>query len=188
MAIPTTYTELQTAVANWLNRPDLTANIPEFISYGEAKLNRICRLSQQETTAAVVTTLNQNYTSLPTGFLEHISLVFDNDLYESPSKVDLSILDEIRIRSSGSSSVPSNFAVSNSRYEWDYAADAAYNLTARFWKKWNIVSDATNWLLTNYPDAYIYSSLAHAGQFISHPQTATWEAKAKEIIDELEYQ
>lgn len=188
MAIPTNYTSLQTAVANWLNRSDLTSNLPEFISYGEARLNRICRLSQQETTAAVTTTLNQNYTSLPTGFLEHISLVYDNDLYEAPTKVDLPILDDIRDRSSGSSSVPDYFAISNSRYEWNYAAGAAYSLTARFWKKWDIVNDATNWLLTNYPDAYIYCSLAHAGQFISHPKTAEWEAKAKEITDELEYQ
>ena len=32
MAI-TTYTELQTSVANWLNRDDLTDKIPDFITY-----------------------------------------------------------------------------------------------------------------------------------------------------------
>ena len=40
MAI-STYTELQTAVANWLDRDDMSARIPEFISLTEARFNRI---------------------------------------------------------------------------------------------------------------------------------------------------
>ena len=35
-----TYAELQTAVANWLDRDDLTDRIPEFIALAEAKMNR----------------------------------------------------------------------------------------------------------------------------------------------------
>ena len=42
MAI-TAYAELQTATANWLDRTDLTARIPEFIELSEANFNRVIR-------------------------------------------------------------------------------------------------------------------------------------------------
>ena len=43
-----TYAELQTAVANWLDRDDLTDRIPEFIALAEAKMNRVLRISLME--------------------------------------------------------------------------------------------------------------------------------------------
>ena len=39
----TTYSELKTAIANWLNRDDLTAVIPDFVSLVVADLNRKLR-------------------------------------------------------------------------------------------------------------------------------------------------
>ena len=42
MAI-TTYAQLQTAAASWLDRTDLTATIPEFIELAEARFNRVIR-------------------------------------------------------------------------------------------------------------------------------------------------
>ena len=39
-----TYAELQTAVANWLDRGDLTERIKEFIGLAEARMNRVLRL------------------------------------------------------------------------------------------------------------------------------------------------
>lgn len=188
MTIPTTFAELKTEVLNWLNRADLTSDVATFIAFGEADINLVSRLSQQETTAAVNTTSSQNYTSLPTGFLEHISLTFDGDLYSQPVKVDLVTLDAMRVRTSGSGSVPTHFAISNSRYEWNYTPNAIYSLTSRHYKKWNIASDLTNWLLTNYPMAYLYASLVHAATFIRHPNLETWRAAAKDAIDKIEYQ
>ena len=71
MTIPTAFIGLKTEVLNWLNRPDLTSDVATFIAFGEADINLVSRLSQQETTAAVTTTSSQNYTTLPTGFLSN---------------------------------------------------------------------------------------------------------------------
>ena len=35
-----TYTNLKTSIADWLNRSDLTAVIPDFITLAEAQMNR----------------------------------------------------------------------------------------------------------------------------------------------------
>ena len=50
-----TYSTLQTAVANWLDRNDLTDRVPEFISLAEATFNRVLRLRAMETTVADAT-------------------------------------------------------------------------------------------------------------------------------------
>ena len=42
------YTELNTAVANWLDRDDLTDRIPEFIALAEARFNRLLRIRAME--------------------------------------------------------------------------------------------------------------------------------------------
>ena len=47
MAI-TTYSELQTAIDNWLARTDLAGRSPEFIALAEARMNRELETRSQE--------------------------------------------------------------------------------------------------------------------------------------------
>ena len=49
------YSTLQTAVSNWLDRDDLSDRIPEFISLAEATFNRVLRIRAMETTLADTT-------------------------------------------------------------------------------------------------------------------------------------
>ena len=42
----TTYNELKTSLADWLNRQDLTSTIPDFISLAEAQIERQLRTRQ----------------------------------------------------------------------------------------------------------------------------------------------
>ena len=60
-----TYSTLQTAVANWLDRNDLTDRIPEFISLAEATFNRTLRLRAMETTVSDTTPSGSKEDALP---------------------------------------------------------------------------------------------------------------------------
>ena len=51
-----TYSTLQTAVANWLDRDDLTARIPEFIALAETRINRALRIRAMETVSTAIST------------------------------------------------------------------------------------------------------------------------------------
>ena len=186
MGIPTNYSELLTEVSNWLKRDDLDDDVATFVAFAEAKINKISRLSDQEVQASVVTTPGQFYTSVPAGFLDHISLTYDGDLYDPPEKVTIGVLD--RYKDQTTQSTPTHFAISKSKYWWNFQPDSAYNLTARFWKKWNIANDDTNWILENYPDAYLYGALVHGTRFIRHPNKAEWQAFAQEALDDIEYE
>ena len=53
-----TYTDLQTAVAQWMHRTDLTALIPDFIALTEEKLNRYLRTKDNETTLSPTAIVN----------------------------------------------------------------------------------------------------------------------------------
>ena len=73
-----TYATLQTAVANWLDRSDLTDRIPEFIALAEARMNRNLRLALMlnvdQTTLGGATTLvagTRDY-DLPSGYLQMV--------------------------------------------------------------------------------------------------------------------
>ena len=63
----TTYSELQQAIADWLERADLTARIPDFIALFEATANRRLRLRQQEAVASL--TPSAGAAALPADFL-----------------------------------------------------------------------------------------------------------------------
>lgn len=186
MGIPTNYTELQAEIANWLKRDDLTDDITSFIAYGEADINKIAKISDQEVEAAVNTTAGQEYTALPSGFLAHISLTYNDNLYDNPVKVELSKLDDCKDYTV--ESTPQFFAISNNRYYWDCLPNDVYNLTSRHWKKWDIAGDDTNWLLTNYPDVYLFTALKYGMRFVRHPKVADYAIYAKDALDALEYQ
>jgi len=72
MAI-STFAELKTSVADWLNRADLTAVIPDFISLAEAQINR--QLRTHDMVKRVQATIDSDYFTVPTDWLETISLI-----------------------------------------------------------------------------------------------------------------
>ena len=63
-----TYTSLKTAIANWLNRSDLTNEIADdFIKLTEADFNSKLRIRQMEQIDTV--TINAETVTVPTGFI-----------------------------------------------------------------------------------------------------------------------
>jgi len=186
MAIPQNYNDLIAEIANWLNRDDLNDDIPSFIQYAEERINRVSNLSAQEVEASVAMVVGQEYSDFPAGLTEIISLDFDDQNYLSLEKVAIKVLDDGKNLSI--SGRPQFYAVSDSNFYWNILPDQAYALTARYWKKWDIQNDNTNWLLTNNPSAYIYAALAHAGSFIDHPKQQQWEVKANQILEEIQHQ
>ena len=64
----TTYTELKASVADWLNRTDLTTEIPDFISLAEAQMERTLRTRQMLTRTTL--TVDSEFETTPADFLE----------------------------------------------------------------------------------------------------------------------
>lgn len=166
------FTELKAAVANWLQRDDLTDRIPEFISLGEALLNRRLKTLEMEASATIAPSTAVRYASLPAGHMETIS--FTDDLGDALAAVDSETLE--RIAYGKSASRPSYYRVS-SRIDFDTVADAAYGYTMRYLKRLDIATDLTNSVLTKHPDCYLYAALLQSAPFIMDDERInTWRA------------
>lgn len=179
MAI-TTYAELQTAVANWLNRTDLTSRIPEFISLGEAYINRKLRTVDQYSVATL--SASTEYTALPTDWAESVNLVLVASPeylleYVSPQQM----AEEKQFRST--SGKPVYHSIIGRSIQLVPAPDTAYTIRLSYYKLIPALSASatTNWLLTLHPDIYMAATLVAACKYLRDMEGALM---SKEELDE----
>src|SRR5687767_15309237 len=63
-----TYAELQTAVANWINRSDLTSYVPDLIMLGEKRIYRELRIRAMET--ALSSAISSGVLAVPSDYVD----------------------------------------------------------------------------------------------------------------------
>jgi hypothetical protein len=162
----TTYTELKSAVADWLLRDDLTAVLPSFISLAEAGLNRQARHWRMEKRATA--TLDTQYSALPADFLQPIRLsltsgtTFELELASQADIVDM------RSLAANNTGRPRYYALTAGEIEVFPTPGDNYTLELAYVARVPALSDsnADNWLLTYYPDAYLYGTLLQAAPYL----------------------
>ena len=170
-----TYSELQTAVANWLDRDDLTDRIPEFIALAEAKMNRVLRISLMENVSTAITkvTGTRDY-DLPTGFTG----MKEFHLTTSPIVALSYITPEMmsRMWAGSNKGKPQAFTLFSDagtrKVKIGPAPDSDYTTSMLYYKTFTALSDSatTNDMLTNNPDVYLYGTLLEAEPFIMNDQ------------------
>lgn len=162
----TTYTELKSAVADWLLRDDLTAVLPSFISLAEAGLNRQARHWRMEKRSTA--TLDSQYSALPEDFLQPIRLsltsgtTFELELASQADIVDM------RSLAANNTGRPRYYALTAGEIEVFPTPGDNYTLELAYVARVPALSDsnADNWLLTYYPDAYLYGTLLQAAPYL----------------------
>lgn len=171
------YSDLQTAIGNWLHRGDLTSVIPDFISLAEAKLNRRLRLRAMENTATG--TVAQSV-SLPTGYVGMRSLTVNSGSTSYP----LTCIPPSEVQ--GNNDAPLSYSISgDSLYFEPYSS--SYSYTLNYYKSFDALSGGVNWLITNAPDVYLYASLVEAAQYIKDNERFNFYAQLLETaISNLE--
>lgn len=177
------YTELQTAVENWLDRSDLDSRIPEFIALCEDSLNRRLRIRAMENRATA--TISEEYVALPTGFLEMRNF----QLNTNPKKVLRFVTPEyIDTFWAGSmTGQPKVYTFVGGEIQVAPAPGGDYTAEMDYYVKLDIATDTTNWLLTNSPSAYLYGALLAAEPFLKNDKRiAVWEQRFERSIADLE--
>jgi hypothetical protein len=165
MAI-TTYSELQTAIANFLGRDDLTSRIPEFISLAEARMGRELKARSQEKRATATLVADDAYVSLPTD-LRSVRLVKINT---TPTEV-LEYYTPIKLNELYSDSVsgkPRAYTIIGGEIKFAPVPDSSYTAEIVYMEGVPDLSDSntTNTILTRHPDAYLYGALAAASVYL----------------------
>ena len=184
-----TYSTLQTAVANWLDRNDLTDRIPEFVALAEATFNRVLRLRAMETTVADATPSGSKEDALPTGYLQMREVHLATTPVVSLSYITPEIM--YRIRAGSTSGKPNSYTIVGDNILFGPTPDGAYDYSMTYYKAFDALSDAapTNWLITNAPDLYLYGTLLQAEPFLMNDErVALWEKGVRQVINDLQQQ
>lgn len=191
MAI-TTYAQLQTAAASWLDRTDLTALIPEFIELSEARFNRVIRspdMIAKDTTFA----LASQFTTLPTDTLEIIRIVVD---VSPPITLEYLTPEEISegrgvMNTTGR---PRYFTViggATGQLEVLPSPDDTYTSSIIYYTKIPALTDSatSNWLLASHPDIYLYGLLVEAEPYLKNDERLpVWSSQLDQALTELRLQ
>ncbi|WP_393922898.1 hypothetical protein [Pseudomonas fluorescens] len=180
----TNYAELQVSVASWLNRGDLSANIPDFITLAETQLNTDLKTRAMEAKTTLATVAGVNTVALPTDMLEMRRLqvvgTYNQPLsYRSPDEMSIDF-------AANTSAQPVVFTVIGGNIELAPIPDGVYSLELTYQQRIPALSgtNATNWLLTNWPNAYLFASLLAATPFIMNDaRIATWAQLYSQAID-----
>ena len=163
----TSYATLQSEIASWLNRDDLTAIIPTFIQFVEADVNS--RLRHQKMVVRAQATSNQEYVQLPSDWLEAINIhIIDGA--QPLSYVTLNEAD--RINKQQIITQPSFYSIMDDALEIVPAPGSNIDIEMIYYGKIPAlsVSNTSNWLLVKAPDLYLYGSLVHAAPYLLDDQ------------------
>lgn len=162
----TTYSELKTAIADFLNREDLTSVIPTFIALAEAQMQREIRHYRMMRRSEGQ--IDSRYSPVPTTWLETIRLhIVGNDSY----RLELTSMDDmlqLREETNGIAGRPTHYAHVGENIEVFPNPDGEYDIELLYYERIPALSDTatSNWLLEVAPDAYLYGALVQAAPYL----------------------
>jgi hypothetical protein len=176
------YSGLKTAVAQLLNRSDLTDYIPDWITMAEATFNRNIT-SRYLITTETITVTGSTY-PLPDGFSAVVSFWLDQDTGRALEYVTPDVFDNI----TDTADTPYYYTISGEDFYFAPPPGGTFTLRLRYRKNLVPLSDdaPSNWLLAQHPDIYLYGAAIHSAPFLNDDQRIVmWQGKHDALIDEI---
>jgi hypothetical protein len=181
-----TYSDLQTSVANYLARSDLTSQIPDFITFAENRLRRELRIRQMLKSVTTATVSGDNTVELPADFLQvRDFVVMTNPIqplsYSSPSALS----NDPRASEVG---VPLAYTILANDFQVAPAPDGVYTVRLLYFAApaYLSSSNTSNVFLTTAPDALLYASLIEAEPYLMNDaRINTWGTMYDRAISSL---
>lgn len=180
------YIQLKSAVADFLNRQDLTAVIPTFVTFCEADINR--KLRHRKMLARATAVLDEQYTTLPTDFLEAKNVQLNVEPPTSLKYVTLEHADLLRSGTYSSAGQPKFYTILGSSLEAVPTPSIEYTIELAYYQEFAAFSaDAdTNWLLTSHPDIYVYGTLLHSAPYLKDDERIpVWVGLYEKALSDL---
>lgn len=168
----TTYAGLKASVADWLNRTDLTNQIPDFIALAEDDFNANLRLRWMQTrktfvVASEYVALSPEYAGIATIRVRPSSQPTGRFIPLDPTSWD-----EIDAYPGNRKGRPCEYCVVGSQLRVYPAPDQQYDAEALIYQRITPLSDAnqSNTLLQRFPSIYLFGALTQASIFLDHDE------------------
>lgn len=186
-----TFAGLSASVANFMNRTDASAVIPDFVTLAEAEVNRKLRVRQMVTRAHA--TVSLEFETVPSNFCGASALTLESGSgdnvvlqleYADPDKINFE--KSLTTQTTGR---PYLYSVQGDDLQLFPPPDGNYTARMVYYGVIPPLSGSvqTNWLLTKYPDAYLYGALAQAGMWLrGDPRLADWVNAFETILGNIQ--
>lgn len=184
MAI-STYSELKSAIADWLNRDDLTSVIPSFIELAEAELTR--NLRHRKMIARADATINSEYTQTPLDWFQTQTLILETDPVTTLEYLTPEALNAKRAASTANGK-PLFYTMIGTEIQVYPVPSGDHTAEMVYYAKIPSLSDSetTNWLLTLAPDIYLYGSLMQSAPYLQDDnRLSVWNALYQKKIEDI---
>jgi hypothetical protein len=166
----TSWVGLISQVRDYLHRSDLsTAQVDYFIDNCENWLNNNLRVPEMETTNGSLT-VSSGEISNPSDFLSWKRLTVASN---GTTKLLAPLTDEQGDSlTDGSTGQPFGYVMRGSKTILKPTPDGNYTVAGTYYQKVPALSDSasTNWVISNYQDAYLYGSFVGSEGFIQNDQ------------------
>ena len=184
MAI-TNYGTLKAAIADFLNRDDLTAVIPTFIDFAQDKINRDLRTRQM--VARATANIDSQYNAFPPNFLQVRDIRLNTNPVQALEYVSSEQQNQERSRNA-TSGRPRLFSVIGESFEVFPTPDTSYECEIAYYEKIpDMTADSdTNWLLTKSPELFVYGSLVHSAPYLKdEDKIVIWQTLYRDVFNSL---
>ena len=164
------YSELKSSVANWLNRTDLTDEIADdFIKLTEADFNAKLRIRAMEQIDTI--TIDSETESVPTGFIAVRSFYILSSSVKYPLEY-ITPANMFETKGGSRTGKPRAYTIESDNetetFRFGPSPDTSYTGYLSYYKAISPLSSSntSNWMLANHPAVYLYGSLFHAANFL----------------------
>jgi len=180
------YANLKTSIADWLNRSDLTAIIPDFITLAEAQLNRELRHYKMQNKATA--NIETQYSANPIDWLQSIRFHLNNTNSTLLKQTSPEEIAKLRDGNNNATGEPQYYTIVGDLIEVWPTPSASVEGELLYYQKIPALSDSntTNWLLTMSPDAYLMGALLQSAPYLNDDtRMGVWGATYQGIINSI---
>ena len=182
-----TFTALKASVADFLNRDDLTAVIPDFISLAEAQINRDVRHWKMEARSSGQQSSGDEYMQIPADWVETIRLHLTGSGTSVVNLISRDAMADKRSSAEDVSGTPIYYTHADGQFQLypTPSEDTDFELLY-FQKIPSLISNSDNWLLLEAPDVYLYGALLHSAPYLAEDQRiAIWAQMYSAAVQRL---
>jgi hypothetical protein len=171
------YTQISDKIADWMNRSDLTARIPDFIELAEERMNRALRVRQMESMLAA-TAITDNIIT-PAADVVDVKALWVPNYERTPLKPQ----GLESVIAGGYQGTPTMYAWDGANLRFDGAGDVQGVLYVRIPA---LATATTNWVSEGPWSLYLWGALMEASLFVKDDaDAAKYEGRFSQVLEEL---
>ena len=183
-----TFTTLKTAVADFLNRDDLTSATENFIALAESQINRDIRHWKMETRSSGQQSAGDEYSQVPSDWMETIRFHITDNGTSPLNLISRAAMSDKRASKEDATGTPTHYTHADGQFQLYPTPSAETNTELLYYAKTKALSssNADNWLLLEAPDVYLYGTLLHSAPYLGEDERiAVWAQMYSAAVQQL---